>query len=95
MSSYNFERRLFLAVDGPSGIKQSQKVSEENKKTLLEFATYIKATGKGLSRQVKLLLTLKRLAELLGAIPFKKATKNDLISSVAKVGGSDYTRSDF
>ena len=46
MSLRNFKSRLPLAVDRPSGIQQSQKASEENKKTLLELATYIKATGK-------------------------------------------------
>jgi len=95
MSIHNFERRYHLLIEGPKGIKQSTEALPGNKKTILEFTTYLEATGKSLPRKIKLLFTLKKLAELLGPISFKEATKKDLVNVLAKVKGSDHTRSDF
>lgn len=58
---------------------RSNRQKKKNKKTLLEYATYLKADGKSLPRQDKLLRTVKILAELLGSIPFKEARKKDLV----------------
>jgi hypothetical protein len=95
LSIYRYERRIWLALEGENGIKQSKRISGENKEKLLEYATYLKATGKSLARQDKLVRTVKKLAELLGSIPFKEATKPDLVNVLAKVEGTDNTRSDF
>ena len=95
MSIYRYERRLFLVIDGPNGIKASKDIIRENKKKLLEYAEYLKADGKSLPRQVKLLMTLKKIATWLGPISFKKASEKDMISVLAKVEGSDHTRVDF
>jgi len=53
---------LWLVVEGPHGIKQSRKIVPENEEALLRYAMYLKATGKSLPRQCKLLMTLKKLA---------------------------------
>jgi site-specific recombinase XerD len=76
-----------------------------NKKRLLEYAKYLEASRKSLPRQDKLLRTVKIFASLLGPIPFKKATKKDVVNALAKYveelartargGGSPHTTSDF
>ncbi len=46
MGIYRYERRLWLAVEGKEGIKKSKKIMPENKGKLLDYAEYLKATGK-------------------------------------------------
>jgi len=107
---YRYERRLTLAIEGPEGIRQSKLILQENKTRLLEYAEYLKAARKSLPRQDKLIRTLKTYATLLGPIPFKKATKKDVVHVMAKAEdhwktelskkhrpgpASDYTRRDF
>lgn len=99
---YKFERRVELAVEG---IKESSEISPANKDALLEYSQFLKASGKSLGRQDKLLRTTKIMAELLGAVPFKEAAKKDLVRVVAdyirqveaRTGRkiSSHTRSDF
>ena len=110
MGIYRYERRLWLAVEGPEGIKKSKTIIPQNKKLLLNYAEYLKATGKSLPRRDKLVRTLKIFATLLGPIPFKLATKENMIQILAKAEdhwmselskkgrpgpASDYTRRDF
>ena len=105
MSIYRYERRVWLALNGKDGIKSSEQILPANKKRLLEYATYVEASGKSLPRQDKLLRTVKIFASLLGSIPFRKATKKDVVNALAKYvehlarteagGGSPHTTSDF
>ena len=105
MSIYRYERRVWLAINGDDGIKSSEEILPANKKRLLEYAKYLKASRKSLPRQDKLLRTVKIFASLLGPIPFKKATKKDVVNALAKYvekltttvrgGGSAHTTSDF
>lgn len=105
MSIYRYERRVWLALNGKDGIKSSEQILPANKKRLLEYAKYLEASRKSLPRQDKLLRTVKIFASLLGPIPFKKATKKDVVDVLAKYGedlrrtvpggGSLHTTSDF
>ena len=105
MSIYRYERRVWLALNGKVGIKSLEEIQPVNKKKLLEYADYLKASGKSLPRQDKLLRTIKIFATWLGPIPFKKATKKDVVNALAKYvehltrteagGGSPHTTSDF
>jgi site-specific recombinase XerD len=105
LSIYRYERRVWLAINGEDGIKSSELVLPANKERLLEYATYLEASGKSLPRQDKLLRTIKIFASLLGPIPFKEATKKDVVDALAKYverlartepgGGSAHTTSDF
>lgn len=88
MSIYRYERRIWSIIEGPKGIKKTNKITPANKKTLLEYATYLKAAGKSPPRQDKLLRTVKILAQLLGSIPFKEANKKDLVGVLAKYEAS-------
>jgi hypothetical protein len=63
VSIYRYERRIWLILEGSHGIKQSKNISAGNKKKLLEYAEYLKADGKSLPRQDKLLRTLYKLAK--------------------------------
>jgi hypothetical protein len=63
---YRYERRIWLAIEGKQGIKESKEILPENKKKLLEYAEYLKAAKKSLPRQDKLMQTLKTFATLLG-----------------------------
>jgi integrase len=107
---YRYERRLELAIEGKEGIKKSKKIIPGNKRKLLDYAEYLKATGKSLPRQDKLMRTLKIFATLLGPISFKEATKENMVQVLAKAEdrwkselsrkgrpgpASDYTRRDF
>lgn len=102
MSIYRYDKRVASAI---KGVKASEKITSANKRTILEFTTYMVADGKSLPRQDKLLRTVKILAELLGPIVFKEATKKDLVQVLAKYEAqvtrrtgkpaSDHTRSDF
>jgi integrase/recombinase XerD len=102
LSIYRYDRRVELAVNG---IKGSEKILESNKKVLLEYAKYLKASNKSMPRQDKLLRTTKIFATLLGPVPFKEASKNDVINVLAEYseqlkrakpsGGSQHTTSDF
>ena len=104
MSIYRYERRVWLALNGEFGIKSSE-ILPANKKKLLEYAKYLEASGKSLPRQDKLLRTVKIFASKLDPIPFKKATKKDVVNALAKYveelartvhgGGSPHTTSDF
>ncbi|MDH5782723.1 MAG: hypothetical protein OEZ35_03540 [Candidatus Bathyarchaeota archaeon] len=42
VSIYRYERRIWLILEGPHGIKHSKKISAGNKKKLLEYAEYLK-----------------------------------------------------
>lgn len=95
MSIYNYERRVWLVIEGPHGIKQSKKISLENKEKLLGYAKFLTASGKSLARQGKILITLKKIAELLGDIPFKKAEKPDIVDVLARIKGADSTKRDY
>lgn len=95
MSIYRYERRVWLILEGPHGIKQSKQISPGNKKKLLEYAKFLEASGKSLARQDKVLRTLKKIAELLGDIPFKKAGKPDIVDVMARIKGADSTRRDY
>lgn len=105
MSIYRYERRVWLALNGKHGIKSSEQILPANKKWLMEYAKYLEASRKSLPRQDKLLRTVKIFASLLGPIPFKKATKKDVVDVLAKYGeglrrtvpggGSLHTTSDF
>jgi site-specific recombinase XerD len=105
VSIYRYERRVWLALNGKDGIKSSEKILSANKKRLMEYAKYLEASRKSLPRQDKLLRTVKIFASLLGPIPFKKATKKDVVDVLAKYGeglrrtvpggGSLHTTSDF
>jgi hypothetical protein len=105
VSIYRYERRVWLALNGKAGIKSLEEILPVNKKKLLEYADYLKASGKSLPRQDKLLRTIKIFATWLGPIPFKKATKKDVVNALAKYveyltrteagGGSPHTTSDF
>ncbi len=110
MGIYHYERRLWLAIEGQEGIKESKEILPENKTKLLEYAEYLKAARKSLPRQDKLIRTLKTFATLLGSISFKKTAKEDIVHVMAKAEdhwnvelskkgrsgpASDYTRRDF
>jgi site-specific recombinase XerD len=105
VSIYRYERRVWLALNGPKGINLSEGILPANKKKLLEYAKYLEASRKSLPRQDKLLRTVKIFASLLGPIPFKKTTKKDVVDVLAKYGeglrrtvpggGSLHTTSDF
>ncbi len=105
MSIYRYERHVWLALNGKDGIKSSEQILPANKKRLLEYAKYLEASRKSLPRQDKLLRTVKIFASLLGPIPFKKATKKDVVEVLAKYGeglrrtvpggGSLHATSDF
>lgn len=101
---------MWLAIEGPEGIKESKEILQENKTKLLKYAEYLKAARKSLPRQDKLIRTLKTFATLLGSIPFKKTAKEDIVYVMAKAEdhwnaelsrkgrpgpASDYTRRDF
>src|SRR4030042_6905826 len=82
------------ATKGASGpslkdlrIKKSETSIPPNKKLLLNYAEYLKDTGKSLPRLDKLVRTLKIFAVFLGLIPFKLATKENMVQILAK-GGS-------
>jgi integrase len=107
---YRYERRLWLAIEGKEGIKKSRQIIPRNKRKLLDYTEYLKATGKSLPRQDKLMRTLKIFATLLGPISFKEATKENMVQVLAKAEdrwkselsqkgrprpASDYTRRDF
>jgi hypothetical protein len=81
---YRYERHLWLAVEGPEGIKKSKTIIPPNKKLLLNYAEYLKDTGKSLPRRDKLVRTLKIFAVLLGPISFKLATKENMVQILAK-----------
>jgi hypothetical protein len=107
---YRYERRLLLAIEGKEGIKKSDEIIPGNKRMLLDYAEYLKATGKSLPRQDKLMRTLKFFATLLGPLPFRAATKENMVQVLARAEdhwkielskkgrsgpASDYTRRDF
>ena len=90
MGIYNYERRLHLVLDGPNGITQSEAISPENKEKLLEYSTYLKASGKSLPRQIKLIMTMKKLSVLLGSTSFRDATRRDMEALLAKFDDMKY-----
>jgi integrase len=99
---YRYERRIELAL---MDILYSEKIIPDNKQKLFGYRILLEASGKSLPRQDKLMRTLKIFATLLGPIPFKKATKKDVVNALAKYveelaraargGGSPHTTSDF
>jgi hypothetical protein len=75
---------VWLAINGEDGIRSSEQILPANKKRLLEYARYLEASRKSLPRQDKLLRAVKIFASLLGPIPFKKATKKDVVDVLAR-----------
>jgi site-specific recombinase XerD len=58
-------------------IKDNKKIDKENMEVILDFHNYLEIQDYSLSRQLKYLLKLPKLAEQLG-IPFTKAEKKDI-----------------
>ena len=94
MGIYRYERRLWPIVEGPEGIKKSETIIPPNKKLLLNYAEYLKDTGKSLPRLDKLVRTLKIFAVFLGLIPFKLATKENMVQILAKGGSTRLGRAE-
>jgi hypothetical protein len=46
VSIYRYERRVWLALNGKAGIKSLEEILPVNKKKLLEYADYLKASWK-------------------------------------------------
>jgi integrase len=76
MGIYRYKRRIELAL---MDIWYSEKILPQNIEQLLDYWRFLDASGKSLPRQDKLMRTVKIFSSLLGPIPFKKATKKDLV----------------
>jgi len=72
-------------------VRECEKISESNKKLLLEYADFKKAQGISLGRIAKILYTLKSIAVILGR-EFREAAKEDWVRVFAGIEGrKDYT----
>jgi len=78
-------------------LEEDGKILPENKKLILAFAKTHLAKGRGKSRVVKCVYTLRTLAQWFKK-PFVEATKNDLIELVGEIENAEYahnTKYDF
>jgi site-specific recombinase XerD len=75
---YGYSHRLELALTGPHGIKRSKRICKSSKETLFKYHDFLKARKLSLPHQEKLMKTLKRLSELLGAEAFKDVSREEM-----------------
>jgi integrase len=83
---YNYPRTLERQLDKLG----SNSLDKENSETILRFYRLLVAEGLGLTRQIKYLWTLRRIAMLLNK-PFREVTKEDMIDFVAKIEKQEYS----
>lgn len=65
-------------------VKESEDISEENKKTIFEFKDYLFSEGLGVARIGRYLLDLRKLAKMLN-MPFPDAGAKDIRKVVAEI----------
>jgi integrase len=83
---HNYKGRLKAAL---RKLKESD-ISEENKKTIIEFHNYCFAEGLTIPRVAKYVCTLRIISSLL-RIDFKDATKADILNLVRKIEQGNYS----
>jgi integrase/ribosomal protein L40E len=91
---HNRRRRLELAIEG---VKASPRISERNKKALLDFCNYCFAEGLTVDRVEHLLRCLKKTAEIFWK-DFEEATKDDIVDLVRRIESrriSAWTKHDY
>jgi len=91
---YNLRRRFDFAV---SSVKDSPRISEANKKAILDFCNYCLAEGLTIVRVEHLLRCLKKMAEIFPK-NFEEAAKEDIVDLVRRIESrriSAYTKRDY
>lgn len=91
---YGYNQRLKLVL---RGIKNSKKISKNNKSAIIEFHNNCFAEGLSIARVLKYLAHLKNLCILLKK-NFKDANKKDILNLVQKIETSKYadmTKKDY
>jgi integrase/recombinase XerD len=83
---YNYPR----ALERELAKLRTYSVGKENSETILRFYRQLVAEGLGLARIIKHLNILRQLALLLDK-PFMEATKDDIVSLVAKIENRNYS----
>ena len=82
---HHYERRLQVAT---THLDNDRELLPPNLKSIKAFLEYAQADGLSIPRQIRYIFVLRKLSRLLGK-PFRRATKDDMIQVVTKIGKED------